>query len=126
VWGGIPSAHAAADDADSDFRALVESDWSLQEKRLKREPHSPAAIDAALNRASLLIADLRSMRNAPDLKQEQTALIELRRQFDSIGNLDDPARLNLYRRIRWLARQTALKNPLIAARPIGQMNMRAP
>ncbi|MGQ9573775.1 MAG: HzsA-related protein [Thermoguttaceae bacterium] len=96
----------------------VQSDWALQEGRLGRTADSPEAIRAALQRAGRLLGDLVRLRPAVDLAAELRDLERLGREARGVGSLDRDQRLRLYQRIRWVARQAALKNPLLAGRPI--------
>ena len=116
LLAAIPTPRAAAE--ATDLRAMVEADWTAQEKGHGRTPNAPAAIRDALSRAGRLLDDLRQMPGAPGLRPEASTLESLRRQVDRIDSLDQPGRLALYRRIRWVAREMALKNPLLADRPL--------
>ena len=122
---GVWSARASADDGskvDADaaaLQAMVHADWELQEKRLGRLPQSPEAIRAALRRAALLLEDLRGIdgRGRSGRRGGRTASGWPREPAD-VSSLDEPSRIDLYRQIRTLARELALKNPLVASRPI--------
>jgi len=103
---------------DSALPAMIEADWAGQEKRLGRQVDSPDAVRAAAKRAALLLNDLRAMRDAPDLSAEAAGLSSLRQEVDRVDALDAAARLALYRKVRWVAREAALKNPLWASKPI--------
>ena len=111
----VPAASAAE---ATDLRAMVEADWTAQEKRHGREPHAPEAIRDALSRADRLLENLRQIPDAPDLRSEARALEGLRQQVDRTDTLDEAARMGLYRRLRWAGREMALKNPLLADRPV--------
>jgi hypothetical protein len=100
---------------------MVEADWAAQETRLGRAAGSPEAIRAALERTRLLLADLGSRPDAPDLKSDAAALESLRAEAGRADSLDEAGRLSLYRKARSLARGVALKNPLLASRPIAFM-----
>jgi len=112
---GVP-AEPAADTAD--LQAMVEADWAAQEARLGRAAGSPEGIRAALKRARLLLDDLRARKDAPDLTSESAALERLQAEAGRLEALDAHARLLLYHKVRSLSRSVALKNPLLAARPI--------
>ncbi len=120
--GHAPQAALSAPQAGpaepATFRAMVEADWTAQEHRKGREPHAPRAIRHVLSRTDRLLNDLRRMPNAPDLRSEARALEPLRRQVDRTDSLDEPARLALYRQLRSVTREMALKNPLLASRPV--------
>jgi len=91
-----------ADGAD-DLRAMVEADWSAQEKRRGRKAASPEAIRDALTRAERL-------------KVGQIAA--LCRRAAEAASLDADGRLALYRAIRWASRERILSHPLLAGRAI--------
>jgi len=103
------AVHAAEPTA---LRAMVEADWSAQEKRLGRTCASPEAIRDVLRRAERLLSDV------PAAHPAAGKLRPLRQQADGLGSLDEPQRLSLYREARWLARDLALSNPLLAGKPI--------
>jgi hypothetical protein len=123
-------AGACAGDAVEDredaaaMRAMVRADWQLQERRLGRSPHSPEAIRDALRRAGLLLEDLRKVEGVPDLAAEAAELRRLAEVAGRVSSLDEPARLDLYHRVRTLSREMALKNPLVSSRPILFMQRR--
>ncbi|HOI12072.1 MAG TPA: hypothetical protein PK313_16440, partial [Myxococcota bacterium] len=110
--------------ADAALRAAVLADWDLQEQRLGRSPHSPEAIRAAARRAALLLHDLRGLPAIGDLAVERAEFERLRAHAENSGGLDEPSRLDLYRRIRSLAREVALRNPLVTSRPLLFMERR--
>jgi len=112
---GVP-AEPAADTAD--LQAMVEADWAAQEARLGRAAGSPEGIRAALRRARLLLDDLRARKDAPRLASESAALERLAAEAGRLEALDAHARVLLYHKVRSLSRSIALKNPLLAARPI--------
>jgi len=113
-WYALRTAQAA----DSDLRVMVEADWAAQEKRAGRQPGGAEAVRAVLGRADRLLASLLDMPNPPDLQAEREALGRLRRKVDDAQQMEEPARLALYRELRWLTRGMALKNPLLAGRPV--------
>jgi hypothetical protein len=97
---------------------LVEADWAAQERRLGRTPESPEAIRAALQRAGDLLDDLVRLDPPPDLAAERASLRRLREEASEVASFGEEERLGLYHRIRTVTRQAALKNPLLAAKPI--------
>ncbi|MBM4094422.1 MAG: hypothetical protein FJ276_34190, partial [Planctomycetes bacterium] len=111
-------AIALAEDGANALQAMVQSDWEAQEVRLGRTAGSPTSIREALRRAGLLLDDLRARADGPALATEVAALERLRTEADRAAGLDADARLRLYYELRGLARDVALKNPLITARPI--------
>jgi len=116
---GVASRTPAAPDAvAADLQTMVEADWAAQETRLSRVAGSPQSLREALQRAGLLLEDLGRAANAPDLAPERASLVRLRDEAAHVESLNDAGRLLLYRSIRSLARQAALKNPLLASRPI--------
>ena len=114
---GCAAQTARAADA-ADLRAMVEADWSAQEDRLGRTPASSDAIRDALRRAERVLTDVRSPHPAA------AKLRRLRRQTDGLDSLDESQRVALYREVRWIARDLALSNPLLAGRPIVFMKRR--
>lgn len=112
-----PPAPAGATDL-AGFRAAVEADWAAQEKRLGRTASSPRAIDAVMDAAERLLADLSRMTDAPDLDGERTVLAGLKSRIVNFDSVDAAQRLRLYRDIRWVVRRMAFKNPLLAGRRI--------
>ena len=97
---------------------LVEADWAAQERRLGRTPDSPEAIRAALDRAGDLLDDLARLDPPVDLAAERASLRRLREEASEVASFGEEERLGLYHRIRTVTRQAALKNPLLAAKPI--------
>ena len=106
------------------LREIVEADWTAQERRKNRTPDEASAVRDAYRRAEELLDDLRKMHEGPDITSDTIALKHLRRQVGAVDSLDKQARLALYRRVRSIARSMALKNPLIASRPIVFMKRR--
>jgi len=112
--GGTPDA----------FAAMVEADWAAQEQRKDRTLYAPVAVREAFQRAERLIDDLGKMPDGPQLDLESAALNDLRSQVERINSLDTAARLTLCLKVRSIARSAALKNPLIASKPIVFMKRR--
>lgn len=97
------------------------SEWSTQPKGWKASLNiqfPPAAIRDALKRSELLLDDLCGLQGAPDLDSEAVTLERLQRELSEVESLDEAARLALYRKVRSLGRDLALKNPLFADKPI--------
>ncbi|MDH4238122.1 MAG: hypothetical protein OEW48_01030 [Phycisphaerae bacterium] len=127
MWLMIQATSLSAKEKTPNIEALqsmVEADWAAQEHRKNRTPDAPEAIRNSLQSAEKLLEDLRTMPEAPEFSLESTALERLRAQADTIDSLDKNARLVLYRDIRSVARRLALKNPLIASKPIVFMKRR--
>ncbi|HUU92661.1 MAG TPA: hypothetical protein VM238_15790, partial [Phycisphaerae bacterium] len=124
---GLLTSHAPAESGpavDDRLRAMVEDDWAAQETRLGRTAGSPESVQEALKRADLLLTDLRAMAGAPDLQSDAAALKRLREKAADAESLGEPDRLKLYREVRWLVRNVALKNPLLAGKPVIFMKRR--
>ena len=127
IWLLVQVPFVVAEYKTSDaevLQAMVEADWSAQEHRRSRTPDAPEAVRDVWQRAKELLTDLRRMPKAPELSLESAALERLRGQVDAIDSLDKKARLILYRKVRSVARKLALKNPLIASKPIVFMKRR--
>lgn len=121
----VPSVSAKEKTPDIEaLQSMVEADWAAQEHRKNRTPDTPEAIRDSLQSAEKLLADLRRIPEAPNFSRESTAIKSLRSQVDATESLDKKARLILYRDIRSVARRLALKNPLIASKPIVFMKRR--
>jgi len=116
-----PGAPPAAEPA---LRTMVEADWFAQERRARRSPSAPAAIRHALGRAERLLADFRARRWGGSSAAAARRLGELQRSAAGIDSLDGPARLALYRNVRWFTRDLALSSPLLGGRPIVFMKRR--
>jgi len=108
--GAMLAALALAGAPPDAYRAAVEADWARQETRRGRADDSPAAIAEALARARRFAAD-----SAGALPEALAALADRAARLD---DLDAAARRGLYREIRWVARNAALANPLLAGKPI--------
>lgn len=114
MWlAAAPSLWAAG--LDPQFKQMVETDWAAQEKRLNRTDDSWDAVKSASDRAWKLIEDLRTTINVTN---ELLRFNDLRTRVARMEILDAPQRRVLYREIRWLTRDLALRNPLLAGRPI--------
>ena len=100
------------------YRAVIEADWTLQEERKGRRPDDPEALQAVYRSAVKLLDDLDAMADGPDLQSRVSRLQRLESQVRRAGSADGASRLALYREIRWVARQAAFENPLIASKPI--------
>ncbi len=120
---GVATAIAGNEDSDA-LQAMVEADWAAQERRKNRTDDDPAALREAFHRAERLIDDLKGMSEGLVLNSELAALNRLRGQVEGADSLDQAARLDLYRSVRSIARGAALKNPLIASKPIVFMERR--
>ncbi len=118
TWG------QAAESPDDKLKALVQEDWAAQERRHGRVPQEPAALADACRRAQALIADLSSMERPPGLEKEGAEIASLAEKVRQADQLDEAGRLALYHQIRSVTRSAALKNPLLAGKPITFMKRR--
>ncbi len=98
-------------------------DWDM--KRLQRETlrkealildsdHTP--VDIVWRRTTALLADIKAMKNAPDLSSEATALETLRPEMENIRKQKDAPeilQIALFEKITALRRRVAFKNPLL-------------
>ena len=107
-----------------EFRTAVEADWALQENRWERRSADPDSIRAALQRGERLIADLTKVSGTPDLSMQANRLNALREKADNLGVMTEKQRTVLYNDIRWVVRDIALNNPLIAGRKVAFMQRR--
>ncbi len=122
LWIGLALAAlggqmALAEPGDA-FVATVEADWGAQELRLGSKPEAPGTIRRVMGRVDRLLEDLARMPGMGDLQEEATRLERLRAKVGAVEMLDESARAELYCEIRWVGRRLALKNPLLAERPL--------
>jgi hypothetical protein len=94
----------------------IEADWAAQERRWGRTPDSPQAVRAALQRAERLLADLE--RALPETEPEEATLRGLHAAVDAVDQMASDQRAALYLQLRWATRNLALKNPLLAGKPL--------
>ncbi len=113
----ISSAHAD----DTALGAMIRADWAAQERRYDRSPQDPAAIAEAYRRANALLGNLRGQVS---LEKEAAELESLGVRVSQVGDMDQAAREALYYQVRSVTRGIALKNPLIAGKPITFMKRR--
>ncbi len=111
-------------DTDPDFRGAIEADWAAQERRAGRRPGSVEALQATLDRTERLRANSSAMPDPPDIQSECDRLGHVREKMDGADRLNDSERLALYHELRWLTRAMALKNPLLAGRPVAFLKRR--
>ncbi len=111
-------AEEAAGSGESAYRAAIEADWARQEQRKGRRPDDLEAVEDVYRSAVRLLDDLQAMANGPDVRSRVSSLERLEKQVRQAESLDDTSRLELYRGIRWVAREAAFENPLIASKPI--------
>ena len=105
--------------------SLVQEDWAAQERRLGRSPDGPAGHRRRLSAGPGPARRSASMERPPDL-DERTARLRIPRgrQYAEVDQLDEAGRLALYHQIRSVDRGMALKNPLLAGKPIAFMKRR--
>nr|MCU0980575.1 hypothetical protein [Pirellulaceae bacterium] len=96
----------------------VEADWAAQERRWKRTADSPQAVHEALQRGERLLADLGRAMPETELEPEAATLRGLRAAVDDADHLASEQRSALYTQLRWATRNLALKNPLLAGKPL--------
>ncbi len=104
--------------ADDSLARQVEADWAAQERRWKRTTDSPQAVREALQRGERLLADLERALSETELEPEAAALCDLRDAVADVDELASEQRSALYTQLRWATRNLALKNPLLAGRPL--------
>jgi mono/diheme cytochrome c family protein len=121
LFAAFSAGHAAANPA---FRRAVEEDWARQEMRLNRTVDSEAAVQDVVRRATLLLNDLASAPNAPDFSAERETLAQLSARAGRASEMDTEGRRGLYLELRWLARDAALRNPLLGDGPLFFMQRR--
>ena len=102
-------------------RALIEWDWRMQDGLgTPRMPSTYAqAIERALQRGDELLRDLRGARVSLSAEAAQWAkLREEWRERSGDGTIEQPPGEDLWRRVHWLRREIALKNPLANLGPL--------
>lgn len=109
---------AGVSQADAELRRMVEDDWTRQERRWGRDETSQAAIQAAVVRGNKLLARSRSLVTDAEAREMESALSEGWKAADDIESQPAPARTALYRRVRWLARELALRHPGVTGQPL--------
>ncbi len=117
---------APAGELAPDYVATIETDWAAQEKRLGREAGSVESIRAAVARAENVLQNLKAMTRPQNVREPLAKLAALRREASKgkDDGLNDCSRMALYHRIRWLSRDVALRNPLLADQKIVFMQRR--
>jgi hypothetical protein len=115
------ASYATADDS---FDRLIADDWAAQERRLDRSTADPQAIRSVLNRANALLNHLLAGSEPPELADEKARLESLALLVTDVNELDEAGRTLLYRQVRSVARDVALKNPLIAGKRIAFLKRR--
>ncbi len=119
----LPAARAVPfepERVDVAMRAAVEADWAGQEKRFDRSIDDPEAFRDAVRRCERLLAALARVEGVSDLDTaaSRERLDALRARCADLLPSDTAGRSSLYRRIRWLTRDVALRNPLFASRSV--------
>ncbi|MCX8157699.1 MAG: hypothetical protein N3J91_14850 [Verrucomicrobiae bacterium] len=102
--GGGSSAWGAEAALEPAYRQAIEADWARQEKRLGRRPDEPAALQAALGRASHYLAPALLAAWSNTVARAHT--------------LPENQRLALYQQIRWATREAILQQPELRGKPI--------
>ena len=93
--------------------AMVEEDWAKQEKRSGRVAGDSVSIEQAIKRVEKLIE-----RRGAIQMDDQRRLEQLKSETAELENVDGSRRLAVYNRLRRLGREVALRNPLLAGKPI--------
>ncbi|MBN1804823.1 MAG: hypothetical protein JW837_06200 [Sedimentisphaerales bacterium] len=126
IWLSLQSPLKAKDEPDETkaLHEMVRVDWAAQEHIKHRTPDGVESVRDAYKRAEKLLDDLREMPKGPDITSEPADLEQLRSKVDKADSLDEQSRLALYHRVRTFTRKLALKNPLIASKPIIFMKRR--
>jgi len=119
LWAG--TTRASDTDKGTAFDATVRADWVAQEHRHDRSPQDLSAITDAYRRADALLG---SLRGRTAMEKEAEELGALGAHVSRASDLDSAARDALYQQIRSATRSVALKNPLIAGKPIIFMKRR--
>ena len=114
----------ASSEMDQEYRSVVEGDWCLQEKRLGRAVTDVQAIAAAVEQGERLLADLEKMQGGPDVRAEWAELVRLRSAVGSAADMTEAERGRLYRKVRWVTRGLAFRNPLLGEQPVVFMKRR--
>ena len=117
----LPSARGVTSD---EFDRLIQADWAAQEHRLGRSPADPQTIEAIYRRTTALLDSLNALPEPPDLTKDRIELESLGASLADVNQLDEPRRLTLYHQARAVARDVALKNPLLAGKRIAFMKRR--
>jgi hypothetical protein len=110
--------------ANDSLDQLVREDWAAQERRLDRSAEDPRAIQNVYDRASALLNHLGAMPQGPDLTSYRVRLESLAPSVAAANELHPVGRLALYHQVRSVAREMALKNPLIAGKRIAFLRRR--
>ncbi len=101
-----------------ELRQMVERDWALQEKRWGRTAESLPALREALARTDKLLEYSKDRLSVADMKDSRVELGKLQKAAEGWESFDAAARLNLYRQVRWLSRELALRNSLAPGKPL--------
>ena len=117
------AACEAADGAPALDKA-IRADWARQEGIKGRSPADLGSIADAHRRAVALLGRLSGAADGLELAQETAQIESLGSQVVRCAELDRADRLALYHRIRSVTRAVALKNPLLAGKPIVFMKRR--
>ena len=105
-----------AAEMEDGFRRQIEADWAAQERRLGRREQDQASLRELLGRSEKLLNDLETLSPGVMTDSRRAELREW--QQLAAAQPDATARLELYRKIRWFTRELALRNPLLAHRPL--------
>lgn len=117
---GLTCAACAADanGPDDELRLAVEADWARQEERWGRTDDSLGALQDACARAAKTLGGWGDRLEGPQAGAFERSLAECRRAADEAQTLEAAARRERYRRVRWLTRGLALRNPAVTGQPL--------
>lgn len=104
--------------ANASFRSRIEADWEAQELRAGRTTDDPEAIRDLIRRTQRLFTAISDLSNAPDPHIEWTNLRQCTERAQNLESIGKQQRNDLYQQIRWLSRETALRNPLLTNQSI--------
>jgi hypothetical protein len=117
------SSDSGAADGDS-WPKQIEADWAAQQRRRGQTTDSPRAVREAWQRGHQLLSDLRRALPPAALQPEAAELCGLQDQVERAETLTPERTRALYHQLRWTTRQLALKNPLLAGKPLVFMKRR--
>lgn len=120
----VATGNAGSAAAEPELQALVEQDWARQESRKGRSVDDPRAVRDAFASAQRLLAALVEQSENVDFRAEKQALARCKMKVGVVETMEPDARRALYCGVRAAVRSMALKNPLLAGRPLAFMKRR--
>lgn len=103
---------------DEAWPQQIEADWAAQERRLGRVAGSAQAVREAWQRSERLRADLARALPQKALEPEAVVLCDVADDVARVEDLTPEHQRRLYIQVRWATRNLALKNPLLAGKPL--------